>query len=219
MLVWGDADPISPLAVGRALAARLPNATLHVAPGGDHDLVQTHASSVAPVIAAFLGEPLPNDARDRVSLRPVEASDLSVFFEHQRDPIANRLAAFAAREREAFLTHWHTRILANPAARARTILWDREIVGNIGAWTDDHTGGRLLGYWLGREFWGRGIATAAVRQFLRDETVRPLTAHVVEHNLGSIRVLEKCGFERRGEEKLAADDGVRVTEFTYVLSS
>jgi 2-hydroxy-6-oxonona-2,4-dienedioate hydrolase len=54
LLIWADADPISPLAVGKHLEQRLPNARLHVVPGGDHDVAQTHAASVAALIAAHL---------------------------------------------------------------------------------------------------------------------------------------------------------------------
>ena len=55
LLLWGDADPISPVAVGRHLAARIPDARLHIVAGGDHDLAQTHAAAVAPLIARHLG--------------------------------------------------------------------------------------------------------------------------------------------------------------------
>ena len=44
LLIWGDADAISPLAVGRHLEQRIPDARLHVVPGGDHDLAETHAA-------------------------------------------------------------------------------------------------------------------------------------------------------------------------------
>ena len=35
-----------------------------------------------------------------VLLRDVEEDDLTIFFEHQRDPVANEMAAFAARDRD-----------------------------------------------------------------------------------------------------------------------
>jgi pimeloyl-ACP methyl ester carboxylesterase len=54
LLLWGDADPISPVAVGQRLATLLPNAGLHIVSGGDHDIVQTHAADLAPRIAEFL---------------------------------------------------------------------------------------------------------------------------------------------------------------------
>ncbi len=89
--------------------------------------------------------------------------------------------------------------------------------GNIGAWTEAGTHERLLCYWIGREFWGRGIASVAVRQFLESETTRPLTARVAKHNPGSIRVLEKAGFTRVGEDAFTPPDGTRFGEFIYVL--
>lgn len=135
-----------------------------------------------------------------VTLRTVALADLPLFFAHQADPIAARLAAFPSRDREAFFRHWTTNILGQPANTSRTILFDEQVVGNIGAWTDPDTHGRFVGYWIGREFWGRGIATSALAQFLVCERTRPLHAGVVHHNLPSIRVLEKSGFTRTAQD-------------------
>lgn len=55
LLLWGGADPISPPAVGRRLAELMPNAALHIVPGADHDVVQSHAGILAPMVAEFLG--------------------------------------------------------------------------------------------------------------------------------------------------------------------
>jgi len=149
----------------------------------------------------------------------VEAHDLPIFFTHQLDPEATLLAAFPSRDREAFFTHWTTKIIGNPAAANSTILLDDRVAGYIGAWTDAETHERLICYWLGRDFWGRGIATAAVSQFLPSEPVRPLSARVAKHNFGSIRVLEKVGFTRVGEDAFALLGGTRNEEFIYVLSA
>jgi RimJ/RimL family protein N-acetyltransferase len=130
---------------------------------------------------------------DGVWLRNVEDSDLDVFFEHQRDPEAVRVAEFPARERAPFLAHW-ARIRAGDTAILRTIVADGCVAGNIVSWDQD--GRRLVGYWIGREHWGRGIATRALSLFLREVPARPLYADVAVHNVGSIRVLEKCGFQR-----------------------
>ena len=54
LLLWGNADPISPIAVGRRLAALLPRAELVVIDGGTHDLVCDHAGDVAPHIEKHL---------------------------------------------------------------------------------------------------------------------------------------------------------------------
>ena len=54
LLIWGDRDPISPVAVGKHLEARIPKAQLHVLPGGGHDLAETMAGQVASLIGDFL---------------------------------------------------------------------------------------------------------------------------------------------------------------------
>jgi RimJ/RimL family protein N-acetyltransferase len=126
-----------------------------------------------------------------LSLRDVEPEDLRVFFEHQQDSGAARMAAFTARDRVAFDAHW-AKLRVDETVLAKTIVVDGAVAGNVV--TFEYEGVRELGYWIGREFWGRGIATAAVREFLRHEPLRPLCAGVAEHNRASIRVLEKCGF-------------------------
>jgi len=55
LLIWGDADPISPLAVGERLLSLLPRAELVVIAGGNHDLAHTHAAQVALHVARWLG--------------------------------------------------------------------------------------------------------------------------------------------------------------------
>ena len=54
LLLWGDADPISPVAVGEHLRALLPNAKLHVVPGGGHDIAHAHAAELAPLVDQHL---------------------------------------------------------------------------------------------------------------------------------------------------------------------
>lgn len=135
---------------------------------------------------------------NEIRLRNVEPADLPVFFEHQLDPDATRMAAFPARDRAAFDAHWEKNILGNPAAIKQTILVDAQVAGNIGSWPQD--GLRLVGYWIGKQHWGKGVATRALAAFLHLVTKRPLHAHVVKHNAGSIRVLEKCGFSLDLEE-------------------
>lgn len=141
-----------------------------------------------------------------VLLRDVIESDLPIFFEQQLDPVANQMAAFPARDREAFMAHW-TKILADETNILKTILFDGQVAGNIVSW--QQSGEREVGYWLGREYWGKGIATQALSAFLDHLKTRPLYAHVAKHNRVSIRVLEKCGFTITGEE---------VEEFILTLS-
>ncbi len=139
-----------------------------------------------------------------ISLREMALADFVVLFAHQQDQEATRMAAFPARDWDAFTAHW-TKVLADPSSIKRTILVEGEIAGYVTTWLDGTT--LKVGYWLGREFWGKGVATAALRQFTSAVTARPLTACVARHNVGSIRVLEKCGFVHTGHA-VTGDDGV-----------
>jgi RimJ/RimL family protein N-acetyltransferase len=153
--------------------------------------------------------------RPRVVLRDVLDSDLPIFFEHQRDPEANRMAAFPARDHEAFLAHW-AKIRSDATNIIKTIVFQGEVAGNIGSWVAEDQ--RLIGYWIGREFWGRGVATAALAALVAEVKERPLRAFVAKHNVGSIRVLEKCEFVPSPEHdpSTAGEDGIH--EVLYMLS-
>jgi len=105
------------------------------------------------------------------------------------------MAIFPAREREAFDAHWR-KILADDSVIKKTIVHEGEVAGNLGSWEQD--GRRLVGYWIGREFWGKGLATRALAEFVDLVSDRPLHAWVATSNVGSIRVLEKCGFVQVG---------------------
>jgi RimJ/RimL family protein N-acetyltransferase len=150
-----------------------------------------------------------------VSLRDVVEDDLPILFEHQQDPGANQMAAFPARDREAFMAHW-TGILRDDTVIAKAVLVDGEVAGNVGSF--GVSGERAVGYWIGRDHWGRGVATTALALFLELEPTRPLTARVATHNVGSIRVLEKCGFRRTGQDTSVVG-GVEAEEFVYTLES
>lgn len=144
---------------------------------------------------------------DDVVLRDATEADLPIFFEHQLDPVANEMAGFPARDRQSFMAHWR-RLLSDDVLVKQTIFFNGEVAGNIVSW--EQSGQRQVGYWLGREYWGKGIATRALAAFLGYVQSRPLYAHVVKHNVASIRVLEKCGFTMHGE-----DD----EEFTLILEA
>jgi len=138
-----------------------------------------------------------------VRIREVRPSDLAVFFEQQRDPDAVRMAAFFSRDKDAFDAHW-AKILADPAVLIRTIEHEGNVAGNVGSW--DFEGQRYVGYWLGQPFWGKGIATKALMEFLKMDW-RPLLARVAKTNIASRRVLEKCGFVVVGEERSPVKPG------------
>ncbi len=151
-----------------------------------------------------------------VLLRDVIKDDLPILFEHQLDPEATRMAAFPSRDRDSFMAHW-AKILADQTIAKKTILFNGQVTGNIVSW--EGSGERLVGYWIGREYWGKGITTKALSEFLGRVRTRPLYAHVAKHNIASIRVLEKCGFKISGEGKDSSSlPGEEVEEFIMKLS-
>jgi len=144
-----------------------------------------------------------------ILLRDVTASDLPIFFEQQLDPEATAMAAFPSRNKESFMAHW-ARIMKDDSNVLRTILFDGQVAGNIVSWKQ--AGEREVGYWIGREYWGKGIATRALMELLEIVKTRPLRAHVAKHNIASRRVLEKCGFEVIGMEWVLDEEGNQQVE-------
>jgi RimJ/RimL family protein N-acetyltransferase len=139
-------------------------------------------------------------------LRDVDESDLDALFEQQADPASSAMAGVPSRNRADFDAHWR-RIRANDQNLIRVIDVDGEAAGHVLSWPSD--GRRYIGYWVAREYWGRGLATAALAELVAEIRERPLHALVSTGNLGSIRVLEKNGFVEVGpaDDKLA-DEGV-----------
>lgn len=130
----------------------------------------------------------------RIGLRPVAEEDLPIFFEHQQDASASRMAAFTAKDPAdwgAFQSHW-ARILADETIEKRTVLYEGSVAGHVSKF--EAFGEPEVSYWLGREYWGQGIATQALAAFLGVVKTRPLYARAAQDNAGSRRVLEKCGF-------------------------
>jgi RimJ/RimL family protein N-acetyltransferase len=149
-----------------------------------------------------------------ILLRDVTESDLPILYEQQLDPEATAMAAFPSRDREAFMAHW-AKIMADDKGVIKTVLYDDQVAGSILSW--EMMGEREVGYWFGREFWGKGIATLALKEYVNIVTTRPLYAHVAKHNVGSQRVLEKCGFKVIGEDTHTNPAGVEVEEFILKL--
>jgi RimJ/RimL family protein N-acetyltransferase len=95
------------------------------------------------------------------------------------------------------MAHWRKKIQSRSEALVEVVIYDGCVAGSIESWEKD--GKWLVGYWIGREYWGKGIATAALQEFLKHFKIRPLHAYVCNHNSASIRVLEKCGFGVSGQ--------------------
>jgi pimeloyl-ACP methyl ester carboxylesterase len=73
LLLWGDCDPLSPVAVGRCLMSHFPDADLHIVPGGEHDLAHRYPHLIAPLIEMHLAR------RNRISIARIQTLENSRF--------------------------------------------------------------------------------------------------------------------------------------------
>lgn len=154
---------------------------------------------------------------DPVQLRDAAETDLPIFYRQQLEPEAIQMAALPTRAEDAFMSHW-SKILFDDSVLIKTILFHGDVAGNIVCF--DQLGEREIGYWLGKEYWGQGIASAALKQFLELIETRPLYAHVAKHNLASKRVLEKCGFSVVAEDQFFSRVfGKDIEEYILALDS
>ncbi len=154
-----------------------------------------------------------------IKLRRTEVADLNNFFQFQLDKEAGYLAAFIPEDpsdKSAYFIK-HTKLLSDPSVNSQTIIVDNIIAGSIAKFVME--GEAEITYWIDRNFWGQGIATKALKNFLTVETVRPIFGRVAFDNFGSQKVLEKCGFVKTGTEKGYANARqTEIEEFIYKLS-
>ena len=154
-----------------------------------------------------------------ITLVETEKNDLNAFFQFQLDKEANYLAAFTAKDpndKTAYIEKY-TKFLSDPTINMRTIKINDEIAGSIAKFVME--GAAEITYWMDKKFWGKGIATIAVRKFLIVESTRPIFGRVASDNFGSQKVLEKCGFAQIGIDKgFATARQAEIEEFIYKLS-
>lgn len=136
-----------------------------------------------------------------VTIRPTILADLEALFIFQLDPEAIHMAAFTPKDpadKDAYISKY-TRLLNDPTINNQTILLDGVVAGSIARFIME--GEAEITYWIDKQYWGRGVATEALAKFLELESTRPLYARAAFDNIGSQRVLEKCGFVKTGEDK------------------
>ena len=137
-----------------------------------------------------------------LTLREVEDSDLPTFYEFECDQESIHMAAFTSEDptnREGFEKHW-AMIRQAPSVTIRSIVRENDILGSVLSYEEE--GAREVTYWIGRQYWGQGVATEALKAFLESvDTQRPMRARAAKDNVASLRVLEKCGFIVTGEAR------------------
>lgn len=164
----------------------------------------------------------PGLAANDVVLRDIEETDLPIFFQYESDPAAVYMAAFTAKnpaDRDVFDAHWK-KILGDETIVKRTILFNGDVVGSVASFLDQQFGKREVTYWIGREYWGKGIATRALSVFLSELKIRPIYGRASKDNVASIRVMEKCGFKITGHGKgFANARGKEIEEVVLELTA
>jgi RimJ/RimL family protein N-acetyltransferase len=152
----------------------------------------------------------------KIELRDPVAGDVPVFFAHQQEAEALRMASFPSRDLAAFGAHWD-KTAGDPTVLRKTIVADGRVAGYVASF--ERAGLREVCYWFGKNFWSRGVATRALELFLGVEARRPLRARVAKSNPASVRVVEKCGFKVAAEETYTNGAGEEVAEFVLKLEA
>ncbi len=159
-------------------------------------------------------------------IRSWRFSDFGSLIRHANNPAIwrNVRDGFPSPYTEFDAERWLAHVLTTTPETQFAIAVNNEAVGAIGVilQEDVHRVSAEMGYWLGEEYWGRGIMTCAVRSFgdyaLRTYGLTRVYAHVFEWNRASARVLEKAGFTLEARlHKSAAKDGRIIDEFQYAL--
>ena len=181
--------------------------------------IPSHARSRQRWLILFsLGRKYKMNNSVTITIRNVETSDISIFFEQQLDLEANRMAAFVRddpHDRAAFDAHWK-RIMDSTGIVKKTILRGEEVAGHISCYPQE--GELEVTYWLGKKHWGKGVATQALKKLLQEITHRPLFARAAKDNIRSIRVLQKCDFKIIDENKdFAQGRGEETEEYIFRL--
>lgn len=139
-----------------------------------------------------------------VTLRPLQDDDFERLFLLESDVVGADMIALLPRvpgDRAGFEQHWQ-RIRTDPTSVNRVIELDGAFAGNAVSFLMG--GERQVGYWIERELWGQGVATAALRLLVSELEERPLWGRVASTNHGSRRVLERAGFAMVATERVLA---------------
>ena len=153
------------------------------------------------------------------TLTETKIDDLNLFFEFQLDKEAIYLAAFTSKDPNDKIAYIekYTKHLNDPTINNQTIKFNDVIVGSVAKFVMQNEA--EITYWIDRKFWGQGIATTALNEFLKIEQTRPIYGRVAFDNYGSQKVLEKCGFVKFGKEKgFANARQTEIEEYVYKLS-
>ena len=151
-----------------------------------------------------------------IQLRPVLADDAALFFEHHLEVRPLPAGASLADRKAVFCDRW-MQMLADETVLARTIVSKGDVAGYV-VCSRQHEQ-PTISSWLGRKFWGHGIATQALQDFIDLVEERPVYARVAYDNLAALQVLRKTGFAIIGHDSFFSEaHGFEIDEIICALS-
>ena len=145
----------------------------------------------------------------RLVLRPFGEGDAASLYEYARDPDVGPAAGWPPHGSEAESLEIIRTVFSAPHVFALALKETGRVIGSAG-FVDGHRTelpgpDDEIGYWVGKPYWGRGLAPEAVRELLRygfqDLRLRTVWCNHYEGNAKSQRVIEKCGFYYRFSEE------------------
>jgi len=154
----------------------------------------------------------------KVTLRKLRMSDLNRIMEMFPDPEVTSAIGLTLSENPPKITRefekkWLKKAIKEymkkkPSSYNLAIISDGIHVGNVGAYKIDYENDLVaVGYWIGKAYWGRGIATMALKLFINELNkkfkIKRIEGFAFTFNPASMRVMEKCGFKLEGIKRSA----------------
>ena len=147
---------------------------------------------------------------ERLILRPITIDDADEVFKYSSEANVGRRAGWKPHEsREETIEVMKLVFIDKAGVFALVYKETGKIIGSIGLICDpkrENNAARMLGYAISEHFWGKGLMTEAAKEIIRygfdDLKLKLISAYCYPHNLGSKRVLEKCGFTYEGRLRL-----------------
>ena len=168
-----------------------------------------------------------NLTTERLFLRPVRESDAEALYACCREPEVGLSAGWKPHESLTETRSLMKQVFLDQESVWAILLSDSgTLIGTGGLIPDpkrENSRARMLGYSLGKEYWGRGYMTEAVRAMLRcgfeDMDLELISAYCYPGNERSRRVISKCGFQYEGTLTRAEErfDGAVMDNECYVL--
>ncbi len=165
---------------------------------------------------------------ERLILRPFDEGDLDDFHAYSKDPDVGPHAGWPPHETTAQTKEVLIRFMTEDGVWALEEKTLHQVIGSVGLHRDERRDSsesiRMIGYALGKPWWGKGYMTEAVQRVLshlfEERGLKLVTVYHFADNLRSQRVIEKCGFRYEGTLRMASRryDGKVLDDKSYSIT-